>query len=73
MPDPQTPPPAAHARELARQKLILYVVVAVLLIGAGLIIVLAKSVALPMRLLAAGLDIVLAAAIWLLGRQQLGR
>ena len=56
--------------ELARQKLILKVAIAVLVIGAGLIVFLARSVALPLRLFVASTDLVLAAVLWLVLRQK---
>lgn len=68
--DPSLPPKPSDA-EIARQKLLLGVIVTVLVVGAGLIIFLAKSIPLPMRLLAASMDIILAAVLWLLSRQKL--
>jgi len=63
-------PVRSPAAELARQKLILKAAIAVLVIGAGLIVFLARSVALPLRLFVASTDLILAAVLWLVLRQK---
>jgi hypothetical protein len=68
MPNPPSPP--TNTRELRRQRLILKAAIAVLVIGALLIALLAKNVALPLRLFVASTDLILAAVLWLLLRQK---
>ena len=70
MADTSLPPSDPRAGELARQKMILTVVIVAVAIGAVLFVVLARRLPLPLRLLITGSDLVVVAAIWLVLRQK---
>lgn len=60
-----TPP-----EKIARQKRMLKILIAVLVLGAIAIATLATRIPLPLRLLAAAVDLVAAAVLWVAMRQE---
>lgn len=68
MPDalPPSPPPS----ELARQKLILRVVILAFVVMAVLVLTVVPHLNLPVRIFVAAMDLILAAVIWLVLRQK---
>ena len=58
------------AGDIARQRLILTVIIGAVALGAILVVVVAKQLPLPLRLLIAGSDLVVAAVLWLVIRQK---
>ncbi len=63
---PDTPPPS----DLARQKLILVIVMFVLLGMAALVLTVVPHLPLPLRIFVAATDVILAAVLWLVLRQK---
>ncbi len=70
MPTPDLPPTDPRAGDIARQRLILTVIIGAVALGAILVVVVAKQLPLPLRLLIAGSDLVVAAVLWLVIRQK---
>jgi hypothetical protein len=60
------------SRDLARQKLILRIVIGALVVMAVLAIVAVPRLRLPVRLFVASTDLIAAAVLWLLLRQKFG-
>lgn len=70
---PTSDSPDAHrAATKARTRRTMMIMCTLLVIGAVLLVVLPVKQPLPLRLGLAFLDLVAAAAVWLIGRQQLG-
>ncbi len=66
---PPSPPPSGNSAQLARQRLILRVVIVALIVMAVLALTVVPRLALPLRLLVAFTDLILAAVLWLVLRQ----
>lgn len=64
------PPTDPRAGDIARQKLILTIIIGAVVLGAVLVVAVAKQLPLPIRLLIAGSDLVVAAVLWLVIRQK---
>lgn len=65
--------PSFDPREdaLRKARLMLRLVVGGICVGAGLILIFAKQLPLPARVLMAAMDIIIAAVLWLVMRQKL--
>jgi len=70
MPTPDLPPTDPRAGEIARQRMILTIIIGAVVIGAVLVVAVARQLPLPIRLLIAGSDLVVAAVLWLVIRQK---
>ena len=70
MPIPEFPPTDPRAGNLARQRMILTIVIIAVVLGAITIVVYARQLPLQVRLLIAGGDLVVAAVLWLVLRQK---
>jgi hypothetical protein len=70
MPTPDLPPTDPRAGDIARQKMILTVVIGFIALAALIFVVAARQLPLPLRLLIAGSDLVVAAVLWLVIRQK---
>jgi len=68
-PQPQSNP---LSRDLAKQKLMLKIVIGFLLLASVLVVALARSISLPLRLFVGSLDLIAAAVVWLVLRQKFG-
>jgi len=64
------PPTDPRAGEIARQKMILTLVIGFIALAAAIFVVTARQLPLPVRLLIAGSDLVVAAVLWLVIRQK---
>jgi len=68
-PQPQSNP---LSRDLAKQKLMLKIVIGFLLLASVLVVALARSISLPLRLFVGSFDLIAAAVVWLVLRQKFG-